>query len=128
MADCWQALAKLSVFPTYQEQDNAFNLLCASQSNVFVWSDEQKGVHAVNMRLLQSNLEDSDEELNLSTCKCQLLRCSQAPPFLVERVCSNESGDAILLYGGSGVAAMRLHRRKGPCGDYGGGHEEVVCS
>lgn len=132
MAAWWEALPKLGIFEKCLQNGpvEALSLLASTDSDVFFWSEEDEGVCTFNVRRFHTEISSVDsvsEDVSLGQLKRQLIRCSKEPSFRVERLSVSPSGEAILLFGKAGLAVVKLHKRRGPHGEYGGGHETVIC-
>ena len=132
MAAWWEALPKLGIFAKCVQSGpkEALSLLASSDSDVFFWSEEDGGICTFNVRRFHTEISSADsvaEEISAGQLKRQLLRCNREISFRVERVSANPDGEAVLLLGRAGLAVVKLHKRRGPHGEYGGGHESVIC-
>lgn len=132
MASWWEALPKLGIFEKCLQSGpkEALSLLSSADSDVFFWSEEDGGICTFNVRRFHTEISSADsvaDEVSLEQLKYQLLRCNRELSFRVERVSVSPGGEAVLLFGSAGLAVVKLHKRRGPHGEYGGGHESVIC-
>ena len=134
MASWWEALPKLGIFEKCLQSGpkEALNLLASTDSDLFFWSEEDEGVCTFNVRRFHTEISSVDsvsdlQDVSVGQLKYQLIRCSKELGFRVERVSVSPGGEAVLLFAKAGLAVVKLHKRRGPRGEYGGGHETVIC-
>lgn len=125
-------MPKLGIFKKCVQSGykEALSLLSSEESDVFFWSEEDGGVCTFNARRFHTEISSGDgvaEEVAVGQLRHQLIRCNRELSFRVERVSVSPGGEAVLLLGRVGLAVVRLHKRRGPHGEYGGGHESIIC-
>ena len=131
MATWWDALPKADIFRSFlkDEDSKVPGLLTSTESDLFFWVKEKNGLLTLNLRKLHMQLKsEANDDDKPPKVVHQLLLCSKSPYFPVQRIQASPNGEAVLLAGTSNLMVMKMLKRRGFYGEFGGGHKEIVCA
>jgi nuclear pore complex protein Nup88 len=131
MAQWWEVLSRVDIFRDFLKdgKSEGSGLLTSTESDLLLWVEERKCVLAINLRKLHMQLQNEDvDAVEWPEVFYQLLLCSKEPFYTVHRIQVSPKGESLLLEGISNLMVMKMLKRRGLRGEYGGGHKEVVCA